>query len=172
MAFWGMLYTDAAGFVSQSPEQLMKKIGAGVVMCMAFGLTVSEAKTEIMGLRTKRMLESTATFRVEAAGQVYNQTNEFVYLAGDVNHIEVNRRIRNAWYCFRKYSTRAQNKDAKGRGTQNNALRLRHVEPARVPLRHAAPSLSQLSDLLHRLAKAQSRRSPDFLSEQAYEDGK
>ena len=41
------------------------------------------------------------TFSVEAAGQVYNQTNEFVYLGGNVNHnadlsIEADRRIRNA----------------------------------------------------------------------------
>ena len=53
--------------------------------------------------------ESTATFNVEAAGQVYNQTNEFVYLGGNVNHnadlsIEVDRRIRNAWCSFRKYT--------------------------------------------------------------------
>ena len=50
-----------------------------------------------------------ATFSVDAAGQVYNQTNEFVYLAENVNHnadlsIEVNRRIRNAWCSFRKYT--------------------------------------------------------------------
>ena len=52
---------------------------------------------------------ATATFSVEAAGQVYKQTDEFVYLGGNVNHhadlsIEVDRRIRNAWYSFRKYS--------------------------------------------------------------------
>ena len=55
------------------------------------------------------MPESTASFSVEAAGQVYNETNEFVYLGGNVNHnadlsIEVDRRIRNAWYSFRKYT--------------------------------------------------------------------
>ena len=38
---------------------------------------------------------------VEAAGQVYSQMNDFVYLEGNVNHnvdlsIEVDRRIRNA----------------------------------------------------------------------------
>ena len=38
---------------------------------------------------------------VEAAGQVYSQTNYFVYLEGNVNHnadlfIDVDRRIRNA----------------------------------------------------------------------------
>ena len=45
--------------------------------------------------------ESTAIFSVEAAGQVYNQTNEFVYLGGNVNpnadlSIEVDRRTYGA----------------------------------------------------------------------------
>ena len=48
---------------------------------------VSEAKAEIMCLRTKRMLESTATFRIEEVGQVYSQTNEFVYLGVNVKSI-------------------------------------------------------------------------------------
>ena len=39
-----------------------------------------------MCLRAKGIPESTATFSVEAAGQVYSQTNEFVYLGGNVNH--------------------------------------------------------------------------------------
>ena len=87
--------------VWQSPEQLRKMMGEIVVVCAAFGLNVSEAKTEIMCLRTKKMPESTATFSVEAAGHVYTRTNEFVYLERDVNHIaglsiEVNRRIRKA----------------------------------------------------------------------------
>ena len=78
-----MLYADDAGVVAQSPEQLRKMTGVIVVVCAAFGLiTVSEAKTEIMCLRAKGMPESTATFSVEAAGQVYNQTSEFVYLGG------------------------------------------------------------------------------------------
>ena len=56
---------------------------------------------------------------------------------------------------------------------QDNAVRLRHVEPARVPLRHSASSQPQVFDSLHRLAKAQSRRPPDFLSDgYAYQDGK
>ena len=69
-------------------------------------------------------------------------------------------------------SPRAQNPDAKSRGTRDNDVRLRHVEPARVPLRHAALSPPQLLDSLHRLAKAQSRRPPDFLSGHACQDGK
>ena len=67
-----MLYADDAGVVSQSPEQLRKMMRVIVVVCAAFGLTVSEAKTEIMRLRTKGMPEHTATFSVEAADQVYN----------------------------------------------------------------------------------------------------
>ena len=105
----GMLYADDTGVVSQSPEQLGKMMGVIVVVCAAFGLTISEAKTEIMCLRAKGMPESTATFSVEAAGQVYNQTNEFVYLGGNVNQnadlsLEVDRRVRNAWRSFRKYT--------------------------------------------------------------------
>ena len=106
---WGMLYADDAGVVSQSPEQLRKMMEVIVVVCAAFGLTVSKAKAEIMCLRAKGMPESTATFSVEAASQVYNQTNEFVYLGGNVNQnadlsIEVDRRIRSAWCSFRKYT--------------------------------------------------------------------
>ena len=104
-----MLYADDAGVVSQSLEQLSKMMGVIMVVCAAFGLTISEAKTEIMCLRTKGMPEPTTIFSVEAAGHVYNQTNEFVYLGGNVKHnvdlsIEVDRRIRNAWCSFRKYT--------------------------------------------------------------------
>ena len=106
---WGMLYADDAVVVSQSPEQMRKMIGAILVVCAAFGLTISEAKTEIMCLCAKGMPESTAIFSVEVAGQVHNQTNEFVYLGGTVNYnadlfADVDRRIRNAWCSFRKYT--------------------------------------------------------------------
>ena len=77
---WGMLYADDAGVVSKSPEQLRKMMEVIVVMCAAFNLAVSETKTENTCLRAKGMPGSTATFSVEAAVQVYNQTNEVVYL--------------------------------------------------------------------------------------------
>ena len=47
-SLWGMLYADEARVVSQSPEQLRKMLGVMVVVCAAFSLTVSEAKTDIM----------------------------------------------------------------------------------------------------------------------------
>ena len=58
-----MLYADDAGVVSQFPEQPRKVIGIIVVVCVAFALTVPEAKTEIMCLRTKGMPESIAIQR-------------------------------------------------------------------------------------------------------------
>ena len=45
---WGILYADDAGVFSRSPEQLRKMMEVIVVVCAAFGLTVSEAKTETM----------------------------------------------------------------------------------------------------------------------------
>ena len=80
----GMLYADDVGVVSQSPEQLRKMIRVVVVVCAAFGLTVSEAKTGIVCLRAKGMPEPTAIFSVEAAGQVCNQTNE-LYTLGETS---------------------------------------------------------------------------------------
>ena len=68
----GHAYADDAGVVSYSPEQLRKMMGVIVVVCAAFGLTVSEAKTEIMYLRAKGMPESTVTLSVDAADQVYS----------------------------------------------------------------------------------------------------
>ena len=50
---WGMLYADDAGIVSRSsegPEMMMTVIATA---CSSFGLTVSEAKTEIICLQTK-----------------------------------------------------------------------------------------------------------------------
>ena len=77
-----------------------KMMGVIVVVCAASGLTYWRSiLTSYTYLRTKGMPESTATFSVEAAGQVCNKTNEFVCLGGDVNHyadlpIEVDRRDR------------------------------------------------------------------------------
>ena len=54
-----MRYADGVGVVSQPSEQLRKMMGVIVVVGMAFDLTVTETKTEIMCFRTKGMPEST-----------------------------------------------------------------------------------------------------------------
>ena len=131
-------------------------MGVIVVVWAALRFTVSEAKTEVMCLRTKGMPESTTIFSVEAADWVYNQTIEFVYLRGNANHnddlfIVVNRRTRNVWCSFPTYtfeqpvrptegSPRAQNLNAKSQGPRDSAVWLSHMESARMPLRHVAPS--------------------------------
>ena len=88
-----------------------------MVVWTAFGLIVSEAKTEIMCLHTIGMPQATAIFSVEAAGHVYNQTNEFVYLEGNANHnadlsIAVDLFTRNAWRSFRKYTLKLNDRSS------------------------------------------------------------
>ena len=72
----------------------------------SFGLTASEAKTEIMCLPTKG--GGKVSFAINAAGQVYKQTIEFVYLGGAISankdlSIEITRRLQRAWACFQRY---------------------------------------------------------------------
>ena len=76
----------------------------------AFGLTASEAKMEIMCLQTKGW--GHVPFTVTAAGQVYKQPVEFVYLGGAISadwdlrkSVEVTRRIQRAWACFGRCKT-------------------------------------------------------------------
>ena len=45
---WGMLYADDVRVALQPLEQLRKMMGVIVVVCEAFGFTISETKTEIM----------------------------------------------------------------------------------------------------------------------------
>ena len=75
---WGILYADDAGIISRSPEELEKMMTVIVTACTAFGLTMSEAKTEIMCLQTKG--GGHVPFTVIAAGHVYKETVEFVRL--------------------------------------------------------------------------------------------
>ena len=77
---WGMLYADDAGIVSRSSVGLERMMTVIVTACSVFGLTVSEAKTEIMCLKTKG--GGKVSFTINAAGQIYKQTVEFVYLGG------------------------------------------------------------------------------------------
>ena len=93
---WGMLYADDAGIVSRSLEGLERMITAIMTASSAFGLMVSEAKTEFMCLQIKG--GGKVSFTINAAGQVYKQTIEFVYLGGAISadrylSIEITRRL-------------------------------------------------------------------------------
>ena len=70
---WGMLYADDAGIVSRSSGGLERMITVIVTACSAFGLTVSEAKTEAMCLQTKG--GGNVSFTINAADPVYKQSS-------------------------------------------------------------------------------------------------
>ena len=104
-----MLHADDAGVVSTSPRGLTRMVGVTVVTCQEFGLIVSEKKTEAMHLWSHPHTASNA-LRIEAAGQRYKQTTEFVYLGCAISEradldIESKRRIVAAWASVRKYSS-------------------------------------------------------------------
>ena len=101
-----MLYEDDAGIESRSSEGLEKMMTVIVTARSSFGLTVSEAKTEMMCLETKGGGKVSST--ANAAGQVYKKTIEFVYLGGAITagrglSIEISRRLQRAWACFQRY---------------------------------------------------------------------
>jgi hypothetical protein len=107
-AMWGMLYADDAGIVSRSAEGLSKMMTVIVTVFEAVGLTVSERKTETMLLRTPGQTSLAPPLVIEAAGQRYRQTNQFLYLGGVIHEnadlsFEIERRIRLMWACFKRF---------------------------------------------------------------------
>ena len=133
-------------------------------------------------------LHTSVTFSVEAVGQVYSQMNEFVIRVGNVNHsadlsIEVNRRIRNAWCSFRKYTLELYDQPSaplelkfgcsETRYSRQCCTAASHGARARASTSRCTDSSPPLLDRLHRLAQEQSRRPPDLLSGYTYyQDGK
>ena len=102
---WGMLYADDAGILSRSsagPERMMTVIATA---CSAFGLTISDAKTEIMCLQTKVGRRRRSPSMQPAR---YTKTITFVYLGGAITAdrelcIEITRRLQRVWACFQRY---------------------------------------------------------------------
>ena len=116
-AVWGMLYANDAGIVSRSPAGLARMMTVIVEVFGAFGLTVSEKKTETLLMRAPEKAQqpgetptpSLPALKIAAAGQKYHQVHQFVYLGGlitedvDITR-DINRRTKIAWGCFRKFS--------------------------------------------------------------------
>ena len=99
-----MLYADE----SQSPHGLERMMAVFVELFGAFGLTISESKTETMYVPIPRASAMTQiTF--DATGKQYCQTISFAYWEGVVtktsNLSVVNgRRIRAEWISFRRHT--------------------------------------------------------------------
>ena len=101
-AIWGMMYADDACIVSRSPRGL----GRMMAVFGAFGLTISESKTETMCMPIPRAPATKIVFN--ATGQQYRQTTSFTYLGGTVTEMtnlsdEIDRRIRAGWMGFKRY---------------------------------------------------------------------
>ena len=113
-----MLYADDAGIVSRSPAGLVKMMTVIVEVFGAFGLTVSENKTETLLMRAPEKAQQPGetpapplpALDIAAVGQKYHQVHQFVYPGGlitedaDITR-DINRRTKIAWGCFSKFST-------------------------------------------------------------------
>ena len=110
---WRMLYADDAGVVSRSQEGLTRMMTMIVEAFGAFGLTVSEKKTETLSTRapekqSRKERSLPPPLIIEAAGQKYAQTAQFRYLGDLVNEDgeltqEINHRSRAAWVCVKRF---------------------------------------------------------------------
>ena len=94
------------GSILLSSEGLGRMLTMLVTACAAFGLTVSQEKTEIMCLQTQGV--DKVSFTSNAAGQVYKQTIGFVYMGRATTadrdlSTEIWRRLQRAWACFQRY---------------------------------------------------------------------
>ena len=105
-AIWGKLYADDACIVSRSPRGLGRMMAVFVEVFGAFGLTISESKTETMCMPMPRAPATKIVFN--ATGQQYRQTTSFTYGGGIVTEMpnlsdEIDRRIRAGWMGFKRY---------------------------------------------------------------------
>ena len=114
-AIWGMLYADDACIVSRSTRGLGRMMAVFVEVFGAFGLTISESKTETMCMPIPRAPATKIVFN--ATGQQYRQTTSFTYLRGTVSEMpnlsdeidprilsdEIDPRIRAGWMGFKRY---------------------------------------------------------------------
>ena len=101
-----MLYADDACIVSRSPRGLGRMMAVFVEVFGAFGLTISENKTETMCMPIPRAPATKIVFN--ATGQQYRQTTSFTYLGGTVTEMpnlsnEIDRRIHAGWMGFKCY---------------------------------------------------------------------
>ena len=102
-----MLYADDAGIVACTSASRAKIMTAIVEKCDAFGLTVSEKKTETIVLRPPG--EPAQQLMIQAAGQRYAQKERFTYLGGTISEdadmpAELKSCARSAWGAFHRYN--------------------------------------------------------------------
>ena len=93
----GMLDADNGRVASQSPEQPRKMMGVIVVACAAFGLTVSEVKTNFFSPEPPY-----SAYR-QPARRTTKQTSSYTSGETAINH-NADRRIHSTSCSFQKYT--------------------------------------------------------------------
>ena len=101
-----LLYADDACIVSRSTRGLGRMMAVFVEVFGAFGLTISESKTETMCMPIPHAPATKTIFN--ATGQQYRQITSFTYLGGTVTEMpnlsgEIDRRIHAGWMGFKRY---------------------------------------------------------------------
>ena len=151
-AIWGMLYADDACIVSRSPRGLGRMMAVFVEVLGAFGLTISESKTETMCMPIPRAPATKIVFN--ATGQRYRQTTSFTYLGSTVTEMpnlsdKIDRRIRAGWMgglqALQAGTVRppegkpaaSEGPDGEVRGSRSSLAWMRDMDPPEVPLRQA-----------------------------------
>ena len=104
---WGVLYAFDAGIVSRSSEGLEMMMTVIVTAYSAFGLTVSEAKTEIMCACRLKVVVRCRSPSMQPA-RYTKPTIEAVPLGGAISadrvlSIAMTRRLQMAWACVQRY---------------------------------------------------------------------
>ena len=97
-AVWGMLHADDAGIVSTSDQGRAKMMAVIVTAFEAAGLTVSKKKKDRTIMRTPHQTTLASPLVIEAAGQRYTQTAQFLCLSGIIHEnadlsLEIDRRV-------------------------------------------------------------------------------
>ena len=173
-AIWGMLYADDACIVSRSPRGLGRMMAVFVKVFGAFGLTISESKTETMCMPIPRAPATKIVFN--ATGQQYRQTTSFTYLGGTVAEMPnlsdeidcADPRGVDGLQALQAGTVRppegkpaaSEGADGEVRGSRSSLVRMCDIDPPEVPLRQAPYNTPQ--DV------ASNSRSLVQVAEQAY----
>ena len=104
---FSMLYADDADIVARTSASLAKIMTAIVEKCAAFGLTVSEKKTETMVLRPPE--ESAQQLMIQSAEQRYAQKERLKCLGGTISEdadmsAKLKSRARSAYGAIHRYN--------------------------------------------------------------------
>ena len=103
---WGILYADDAGIVSRSPAGLTIMMTVIVEVFGAFGLTVSENKTETLLMRAPEKAQQPGETPHHLYRRWRSQQPARSFLTEDADlQRDINRRPKIAWGYFRKFFT-------------------------------------------------------------------